>query len=63
MTDDGQRSFIGLPKAQGLYLPEFERDACGVGFVCHIKGKASHSIIGQRAGDAGAHEPPRRLRV
>src|SRR5688572_5137157 len=42
---EGQGHLIGLPKAQGLYLPEFERDACGVGLVCHIKGKASHSII------------------
>ncbi len=35
------------PKAQGLYDPSFEHDACGVGFVCHIKGKASHQIIDQ----------------
>jgi glutamate synthase (NADPH/NADH) large chain len=34
-------------KAQGLYKPEHEHDACGVGFVAHIKGRASHSIIGQ----------------
>jgi glutamate synthase (NADPH/NADH) large chain len=25
------------PKAQGLYDPANERDACGVGFVCDIK--------------------------
>jgi glutamate synthase domain-containing protein 2/glutamate synthase domain-containing protein 1/glutamate synthase domain-containing protein 3 len=36
---------IGLPKPQGLYLPEFEHDACGVGFVCHIKGKASKRVV------------------
>ena len=35
----------GLPPAQGLYLPEFEHDSCGVGFVAHIKGKRSHKII------------------
>ncbi len=40
-----QGHFVGLPKAQGLYLPEFEHDACGVGFVCHIKGKASKRIV------------------
>ena len=34
-----------LPAAQGLYDPELERDSCGVGFVAHIKGKASHQII------------------
>jgi glutamate synthase (NADPH) large chain len=35
----------GLPKAQGLYRPEFERDACGIGFYAHLKGKPSHDII------------------
>jgi glutamate synthase domain-containing protein 2/glutamate synthase domain-containing protein 1/glutamate synthase domain-containing protein 3 len=33
------------PGAQGLYNPQFEHDACGVGFVCQIKGQASHEII------------------
>ncbi|MDQ9171011.1 glutamate synthase-related protein [Oxalobacteraceae bacterium R-40] len=33
--------------AQGLYDPANEHDACGVGFVAHIKGKKSHSIIEQ----------------
>ena len=35
------------PQAQGLYDPRNEHDACGVGFVAHIKGKRSHSIIEQ----------------
>jgi glutamate synthase domain-containing protein 2/glutamate synthase domain-containing protein 1/glutamate synthase domain-containing protein 3 len=34
-----------LPKKEGLYDPEFEHDACGVGFVAHLKGKASHDIV------------------
>ncbi|MBB3117417.1 glutamate synthase-related protein [Pseudoduganella violacea] len=34
-------------KAQGLYDPANEHDACGVGFVAHIKGSKSHSIIEQ----------------
>ena len=34
-----------LPAAQGLYDPQNERDACGVGFICQIKGKPSHKII------------------
>src|SRR5688572_11417873 len=38
-------SVLGLPRAQGLYLPEYEHDACGVGFICHIKGKASNKIV------------------
>jgi glutamate synthase domain-containing protein 2/glutamate synthase domain-containing protein 1/glutamate synthase domain-containing protein 3 len=37
----------GFPPAQGLYDPRFEHDACGVGFVCHLKGKASNRIISQ----------------
>jgi len=35
------------PAAQGLYHPAHEHDACGVGFVAHIKGRKSHSIVGQ----------------
>ncbi|MDF1618391.1 glutamate synthase large subunit [Petrocella sp. FN5] len=35
----------GLPKQQGLYDPQFEHDNCGVGFVAHIKGNKSHSIV------------------
>ena len=30
-----------------LYRPEFEHDNCGVGFVAHVEGKASHEIIRQ----------------
>ena len=33
--------------AQGLYRSSFEHDACGVGFVAHIKGVKSHSIVEQ----------------
>jgi glutamate synthase (NADPH) large chain len=35
----------GLPPRQGLYDPENEHDACGVGFVAHIKGRKSHDIV------------------
>jgi glutamate synthase domain-containing protein 2/glutamate synthase domain-containing protein 1/glutamate synthase domain-containing protein 3 len=38
---------FGLPPAQGLYDPALEHDACGVGFVAHIKGKKSHGIVEQ----------------
>jgi glutamate synthase (NADPH) large chain len=37
----------GLPKKQGLYDPQFEHDACGVGFLANIKGKKSHEIVRQ----------------
>ncbi|MFM2406234.1 MAG: hypothetical protein RL223_4114, partial [Pseudomonadota bacterium] len=30
---------------QGLYDPAREKDACGVGFVAHIKGHKAHSIV------------------
>jgi glutamate synthase (NADPH/NADH) large chain len=35
------------PQAQGLYDPAQEHDACGVGFIAHIKGKKTHSIVEQ----------------
>ena len=34
-----------LPHQQGLYDPANEHDACGVGFIAHIKGKQSHEIV------------------
>ncbi|MEY3262605.1 MAG: hypothetical protein RL717_82, partial [Pseudomonadota bacterium] len=34
-------------QAQGLYDPSNEHDACGVGFIAHIKGQKSHSIVEQ----------------
>src|SRR6266545_2135064 len=37
----------GPPPKQGLYDPQFEHEACGVGFVVNIKGRKSHAIIGQ----------------
>ena len=38
---------IDAPVAQGLYDPANEHDACGVGFVAHIKGRKSHDIVEQ----------------
>ncbi len=38
---------LGLPPKQGLYDPQFEHEACGVGFVVNVKGQKSHSIIKQ----------------
>jgi glutamate synthase (NADPH/NADH) large chain len=34
-----------MARNQGLYRPEFERDACGIGFVANIKGNKSHQVI------------------
>ncbi|HEX5393162.1 MAG TPA: glutamate synthase central domain-containing protein, partial [Rhodocyclaceae bacterium] len=38
---------MSLPSRQGLYDPAQEHDACGVGFVAHIKNKKSHAIVEQ----------------
>lgn len=39
--------FNGLPQKQGLYDPQFEHDACGIGCIANIKGVTSHGIINQ----------------
>lgn len=39
--------YTELPPAQGLYDPGFEHDACGMGFVAHLKGVKSHRIVQQ----------------
>ena len=39
--------FNKIPEKQGLYDPQFEHDACGMGFVTNIKGKKSHKIVHQ----------------
>ena len=40
-------SYGALPPKQGLYDPANEHDACGVGFVAHIKGEKRHQIVRQ----------------
>jgi len=32
-------------KKQGMYLPEFEHENCGAGFICSLKGNKSNDII------------------
>ncbi len=34
-----------LPPKSGLYDPDLEKDSCGVGFVCDIKGRPSNQIL------------------
>ena len=34
-----------IPEAQGMYNPANEHENCGIGFVAHLKGQASHDII------------------
>jgi len=30
---------------QGMYLPEFEHENCGAGFICNLKGEKTNQII------------------
>lgn len=48
-ADQGSASAaeLELTAEQGLYRPFQEHDACGVGFVAHIKGHKAHSIVAQ----------------
>jgi glutamate synthase (NADPH/NADH) large chain len=39
--------FSALPPKNGLYDPQFEHDACGVGFVVDIAGRKSNAIVRQ----------------
>lgn len=36
---------VGFPNQEGLFNPENEKDACGVGFIVHVKGEGSHKIV------------------
>src|ERR1700691_2383445 len=36
---------ITAPPKQGLYDPQFEHDACGLGFVVNMKGRKSHQLV------------------
>ncbi|MBK6805342.1 MAG: glutamate synthase subunit alpha [Betaproteobacteria bacterium] len=53
MVHDGSGQEVGgalgawPPARQGMYDPAHEHDACGLGFIAHIKGKKSHAIISQ----------------
>ena len=38
-----------LPAKTGLYDPANEKDGCGVGFICDIKGRPSHQIVADAA--------------
>ncbi len=44
-SKNGGMPRTGLPPKQGLYDPQFEHDACGVGFVVHVEGRKSHAIV------------------
>ncbi len=37
------------PGKTGLYDPAYEHDACGVGFIAHVRGERSHRLMQQAA--------------
>ncbi|GGB32246.1 glutamate synthase [Roseibium aquae] len=39
------RKRLDLAAEKGLYTPSREHDACGVGFVAHMKGEKSHKVV------------------
>jgi glutamate synthase (NADPH/NADH) large chain len=39
------RQSMGFPEPQGLYDSRNEHDACGVGFVAHIKGEKAMPLL------------------
>ncbi|EJF88802.1 hypothetical protein MEG_00529 [Bartonella tamiae Th307] len=39
------KSSFGLPESQGLYSSKNEHDACGVGFIAHLKNQKSHKVV------------------
>ena len=47
MASQYEHKNLPRPAKQGLYDPQFERAACGVGLIANIKGVKSHSIITQ----------------
>ena len=49
MTTNGANGArpTGPPDATGLYDPQHEHDACGVGFVVNVKGVRTHKLVQQ----------------
>ena len=45
MEVTAKTQIYGLPKKNGLYDPQFEKDSCGVGLVANVKGIPSREIM------------------
>ena len=45
ITSNRKNMERGFPQQAGLYNAGNEHENCGIGFVAHIKGKASHEIV------------------
>src|SRR4051794_9262416 len=50
--------FLADRELPPLYDPRFEHDACGVGFVVDMKGRASHDIVEQALTAVCCLNPP-----
>lgn len=44
-ADQRNLGFNERPKSKGLYDANYEHDACGMGFISHLDGKPSRSIV------------------
>src|SRR5471032_2153447 len=44
-SDTNEQVRTSAPLKQGLYDPQFEHDACGLGFVVNMKGGKSHQLV------------------
>ena len=45
MVDQEAPACPAAPRQRGLYRPEFEHDACGIGAMAHLKGKRTHQMV------------------
>lgn len=45
MEQNRQQQEPGEQKNKSMYVPQCELDACGIGFIAHIKGKKSHQLV------------------
>lgn len=45
MACDSDTDCYGFPKEVGLYSPDFERSACGVGFIVNIDGARDNKVL------------------
>ncbi len=57
MTTDAEIQHL---EKHGLYSSANEHDACGLGFVAHIKGEKRHDIVTQALKILEKHRPSRR---
>jgi glutamate synthase (NADPH) large chain len=45
LSEEKKAELRKAAEEHGLYRSSFERDACGMGFVAHLKGQKSHDVV------------------